>query len=178
MLEGIQRAWSPEPYAILHGAFPPFPCALADQFSLELGDSREHGDQQAALRSRSVEKRITDRLERGRISGVRADRPQLTKLMASLRKGDVVLVTKLDRLGRSTRELLQLIHDIDKAGLLAIDRLGTSGFERRVNRPICLFKGREMSPFLRCCSRAPLSIVAKRRSAQGYVVQRPGQAAS
>jgi DNA invertase Pin-like site-specific DNA recombinase len=50
------------------------------------------------------------------ISGVRADRPQLAKLMASLRKGDVVLVTKLDRLGRSTRELLDLIHRIDEAG--------------------------------------------------------------
>jgi DNA invertase Pin-like site-specific DNA recombinase len=53
---------------------------------------------------------------REKISGVRADRPQLTKLMASLRKGDVVLVTKLDRLGRSTRELLDLIHRIDQAG--------------------------------------------------------------
>jgi DNA invertase Pin-like site-specific DNA recombinase len=36
--------------------------------------------------------------------------------MASLRKGDVVLVCKLDRLGRSTRELLDLIHRIDQAG--------------------------------------------------------------
>jgi DNA invertase Pin-like site-specific DNA recombinase len=53
---------------------------------------------------------------REKISGVRADRPQLAKLMASLRKGDVVLVTKLDRLGRSTRELLDLIHRIDEAG--------------------------------------------------------------
>jgi DNA invertase Pin-like site-specific DNA recombinase len=53
---------------------------------------------------------------REKVSGVRADRPQLTKLMASLHKGDVVLVTKLDRLGRSTRELLDLIHRIDKAG--------------------------------------------------------------
>jgi DNA invertase Pin-like site-specific DNA recombinase len=35
--------------------------------------------------------------------------------MASLRKGDVVVVTKLDRLGRSTRELLDLIHRIDQA---------------------------------------------------------------
>jgi DNA invertase Pin-like site-specific DNA recombinase len=53
---------------------------------------------------------------REKISGVRADRPQLKKLMASLRKGDVMLVTKLDRLGRSTRELLDLIHRIDQAG--------------------------------------------------------------
>jgi hypothetical protein len=36
--------------------------------------------------------------------------------MASLKEGDVVLVTKLDRLGRSTRELLDLIERIGKAG--------------------------------------------------------------
>jgi DNA invertase Pin-like site-specific DNA recombinase len=51
-----------------------------------------------------------------KVSGVKADRPQLAKLMASLGKGDVVVVTKLDRLGRSTRELLDLIHRIDQAG--------------------------------------------------------------
>ena len=56
------------------------------------------------------------RIYREKISGVRADRPQLIKLMTSLRSGDVVLVTKLDRLGRSTRELLDLIHRIDQAG--------------------------------------------------------------
>jgi predicted site-specific integrase-resolvase len=45
---------------------------------------------------------------REKISGARADRPELTKLMKVLAPGDVVLVTKLDRLGRSTRELLEL----------------------------------------------------------------------
>ena len=45
--------------------------------------------------------------------GARADRPQLAKLMASLKADDVVLVTKL---GRSTRELLDLIERIGKAG--------------------------------------------------------------
>src|SRR5260370_39734727 len=53
---------------------------------------------------------------REKVSGARADRPQLAKMMAALQPGDVVVVTKLDRLGRSTRELLDLIHVIDKAG--------------------------------------------------------------
>jgi DNA invertase Pin-like site-specific DNA recombinase len=53
---------------------------------------------------------------REKVSGVRADRPQLGKLMGSLKAGDIVLVTKLDRLGRSTRELLDLIERIDKTG--------------------------------------------------------------
>ena len=51
-----------------------------------------------------------------KISGARADRPQLLKLMGSLKAGDVVLVTKLDRLGRSTRELLDLIERIGGTG--------------------------------------------------------------
>ena len=53
---------------------------------------------------------------REKISGARADRPELTKLMKVLAAGDVVLVTKLDRLGRSTRELLELIERISQAG--------------------------------------------------------------
>jgi DNA invertase Pin-like site-specific DNA recombinase len=53
---------------------------------------------------------------REKASGVRADRPQLAKLMGHLKPGDVVVVTKLDRLGRSTRELLDLIDRIGKAG--------------------------------------------------------------
>ena len=36
--------------------------------------------------------------------------------MAKLMQGDIVVVTKLDRLGRSTRELLELIEHIGKAG--------------------------------------------------------------
>jgi hypothetical protein len=38
---------------------------------------------------------------REKVSGARAVRPQLAKLMASLKAGDTVVVTKLDRLGRT-----------------------------------------------------------------------------
>jgi hypothetical protein len=55
-------------------------------------------------------------VHREKISGARPDRPELTKLMKVLAPGDVVLVTKLDRLGRSTRELLELIERIGQAG--------------------------------------------------------------
>jgi DNA invertase Pin-like site-specific DNA recombinase len=53
---------------------------------------------------------------REKVSGVRADRPQLARLMVAIKPGDIVVVTKLDRLGRSTRELLDLIDRIGKAG--------------------------------------------------------------
>jgi DNA invertase Pin-like site-specific DNA recombinase len=53
---------------------------------------------------------------REKVSGVRANRPELAKLMAKLMPDDLVIVTKLDRLGRSTRELLDLIERISKAG--------------------------------------------------------------
>ena len=57
-----------------------------------------------------------DPIYRQKVSGVRADRPQLARLMAKLMPGDIVVVTKLARLGRSTRELLELIERISKAG--------------------------------------------------------------
>jgi DNA invertase Pin-like site-specific DNA recombinase len=67
--------------------------------------------QLAALKAAGAET-----IYREKVSGVRADRPQLARLMDKLTPGDVVVVTKLDRLGRSTRELLDLIDRISKAG--------------------------------------------------------------
>ena len=55
-------------------------------------------------------------IHREKVSGARADRPQLAKMMAGLKAGDVVVVCKLGRLGRSTWELLDLIRRIGEAG--------------------------------------------------------------
>ena len=52
---------------------------------------------------------------REKISGAHAGRPQLAKLMATLKAGDVVPVTKLDRLGRGTRELPERISEAGAA---------------------------------------------------------------
>lgn len=49
-------------------------------------------------------------------SGVGRDRPQLTRMIRNLKKGDVVVVHRLDRLARSTRVLLETIDSISVAG--------------------------------------------------------------
>src|SRR5882724_1179119 len=51
-----------------------------------------------------------------KISGARSDRRQLARLMAILAKGDVLVVTRLDRLARSTRDLLNLLGTIAEKG--------------------------------------------------------------
>jgi DNA invertase Pin-like site-specific DNA recombinase len=51
-----------------------------------------------------------------KISGARSDRPELAKLMRLLNYGDVLLVTRLDRLARSTRDLLNVLDAVSNAG--------------------------------------------------------------
>jgi DNA invertase Pin-like site-specific DNA recombinase len=51
-----------------------------------------------------------------KISGAHSDRPQLAKLLHRLERGDVLMVTRLDRLARSTRDLLNILDAIAKAG--------------------------------------------------------------
>ena len=43
------------------------------------------------------------------MSGARADRRRLAKAIEALQAGDVLLVTRLDRLARSTRDLLNVL---------------------------------------------------------------------
>jgi DNA invertase Pin-like site-specific DNA recombinase len=49
-------------------------------------------------------------------SGARTDRPELAKAIRRLEPGDVLVVTRLDRLARSTRDLLNILDAIGKAG--------------------------------------------------------------
>jgi DNA invertase Pin-like site-specific DNA recombinase len=49
-------------------------------------------------------------------SGGRWDRPELHRLLGQLRKGDVLVVWKLDRLSRSLKDVLLLMEKVDQAG--------------------------------------------------------------
>jgi DNA invertase Pin-like site-specific DNA recombinase len=51
-----------------------------------------------------------------KVSGAKTDRPELAKLLRRLERGDVLMVTRLDRLARSTRDLLNILDVIARAG--------------------------------------------------------------
>ncbi|MGV6806148.1 MAG: recombinase family protein [Ruegeria sp.] len=57
-----------------------------------------------------------DPVFRETMSGARSDRPELKKALATLSEGDVLVVTRLDRLARSTRDLLDIVHAIETKG--------------------------------------------------------------
>jgi DNA invertase Pin-like site-specific DNA recombinase len=56
------------------------------------------------------------------VSGAKTDRAQLRRLLGQLEAGDVVTVTRLDRLARSTRDLLNTLATITgkKAGFRSL----------------------------------------------------------
>jgi DNA invertase Pin-like site-specific DNA recombinase len=49
-------------------------------------------------------------------SGAKSDRPKLKRLLNEVDQGDVVIVTRLDRLARSTLDLLHIVDTLTKAG--------------------------------------------------------------
>jgi DNA invertase Pin-like site-specific DNA recombinase len=51
-----------------------------------------------------------------KISGAKTDRPELVKAIGRLEPGDVLVVTRLDRLARSTRDLLNVIAAVAERG--------------------------------------------------------------
>jgi DNA invertase Pin-like site-specific DNA recombinase len=55
------------------------------------------------------------RIFREKVSGAYRDRPELNRMLDHLREGDVVTVWKLDRLARSTRNLLEIVESISNA---------------------------------------------------------------
>jgi DNA invertase Pin-like site-specific DNA recombinase len=54
---------------------------------------------------------------REKASGAKSDRAELRKLIRRLDAGDVLMVTRLDRLARSTRDLLNVLDELGKRGV-------------------------------------------------------------
>jgi len=71
-------------------------------------------DQNLELQIEALTRAGCKKIFEDRISGSRAERPGLTKAQESLREGDTLVVWKLDRLGRSVKNLVDLVGELHK----------------------------------------------------------------
>jgi len=52
-----------------------------------------------------------------KVSGSKVERPVFENMISNLRKGDILVVWKLDRLGRSLKDLLEIVNDLQEKGI-------------------------------------------------------------
>lgn len=71
------------------------------------------------------------------ISGSTVERPGLNKLLDKLRKGDELIVWRLDRLGRTLKHLIELINNFNQKGI--IFRSLTENIETSTNNGRLIF---------------------------------------
>lgn len=75
-----------------------------------VSSKEQHLDRQLAA-LKDVDKLFTDKL-----SGANTNRPELQKMLAYIREGDIVMVTELDRLGRNNHDLTKIMNSIQNKG--------------------------------------------------------------
>ena len=76
--------------------------------------------QDEALQLDALQRAGVDRVFIDRASGTLTDRPGLTSALECARAGDSLVVWQLDRLGRSLRHLIDVVHDLDERGVALI----------------------------------------------------------
>lgn len=74
-------------------------------------------DQKLDLQRDALARAGCHRTFEDRASGARADRPGLADAMSHLRRGDTLVVWRLDRLGRTTHQLVGLLEKFEREGV-------------------------------------------------------------
>ncbi len=71
-------------------------------------------DQNLNLQIEALKKAGCEKIYQEKISGATKERPELINLIEHLREGDVVMVWKLDRLGRSIKNIIDLVLELNQ----------------------------------------------------------------
>lgn len=69
------------------------------------------------MQTKALTEAGAERIWTDRMSGARDDRPELAALLDYARRGDVLMVWRLDRLGRSLPHLLTIASDLQDRGI-------------------------------------------------------------
>ena len=99
-------------------------------------------DQNLELQREALTKAGCQKVFEDKVSGTRAKRPGLDKALEMVRSGDVLVVWKLDRLGRSVKQLVDLVAELHGLALhigehriLLQRRQHLAGQQRAAHRP-------------------------------------------
>ena len=74
-------------------------------------------EQNLNLQADALKKAGCERIFQEKVSGRSPNRPELLKLIEQIRPGDTLIVFSVDRLGRTTRELIILLNDFKEKGI-------------------------------------------------------------
>ena len=75
------------------------------------------GEQNLTLQTDALKQAGCRRVFEDKVSGAKRDRPGLKAALEYVREGDTLLVWRLDRLGRSLKDLIELIAGLEKRGV-------------------------------------------------------------
>lgn len=73
-------------------------------------------DQDLSLQRAALKAAGCERTYEEKVSGANRSRPELARMLEQIRADDVVVVSRLDRLARSTRDLLEIAEELKQAG--------------------------------------------------------------
>jgi len=74
-------------------------------------------EQNLNLQTDALEKAGCEKIFQEKVSGRSPNRPELLKLLEQIRPGDTLIAFSVDRLGRTTRELIILLNDFKEKGI-------------------------------------------------------------
>lgn len=74
-------------------------------------------DQNIRLQKDALKRAGCNKIFQDRISGTKEKRSGLERALDAARKGDILVVWRLDRLGRSLKQLIELIGQLEKEGI-------------------------------------------------------------
>ncbi len=85
---------------------------------MKIGYIRVSRDKQAtALQEDAMQREQCEQVFTDKMSGKRFDRPEFVKMVERARAGDIIVVWRLDRLGRSLKELVETVNQLAERGI-------------------------------------------------------------
>jgi len=74
-------------------------------------------EQNLDLQTDALKKIGTEKIFIDKVSGIKSEKPELNELLKFIRKGDVLTVWRLDRVGRSTVGLIKFVTELNEKGI-------------------------------------------------------------